>query len=132
MNQIETYLDVVNQKRYKIAQAIRTPPPTLLYTPLTSPRPYSWAELAKRLAQLTPPYPEKEDARKAKRVTIRIDNQEEKKQLITTTITQVVDTFRGAGGPAESIIAAHRTRGGDIVLQTTTIEARERLEREGS
>ena len=134
MNQIETHLDVVNRERQNMAQAIRTSPPTPPYTPSTSPRPPSWAELAKRPAQpvTTLPYPEKEDARKAKRVTVRIDDQEEKKQLMTTTLTQVVDTFRGAGGPAESIIAAHRTRGGDIVLQTTTIEAREQLEREGS
>lgn len=73
--------------------------------------------------------PEPENARKTKRLTVRIDNEEERAQLVGATLTQLVQTFRGAGGAADSIIAARCTKLGDIILQTATVEAREELER---
>ena len=46
-------------------------------------------------------------------------------------LAQVVDTFRGAGGAAEFIVAAQRTRAGDVILQLATLEAKEGLDRAG-
>ena len=45
------------------------------------------------------------------------------------TLTQIVETFRGAGGAADAIVAAYRTRQGDLILHTATLEARDNLER---
>ena len=134
IHQIELYADAINKEHIRLVTEIRKPPFTPPHTPPSiGPKTTSWANLVSRPSPATTSTPqaylEKEDARKAKRVTIRVDDQEEKKQLLAATLTQVVDTFKSAGGPAESIIAAHRARGGDIILQTATIEARESLER---
>lgn len=80
-------------------------------------------------APLTQQAPEAKNARRAKQITIRIDDAEERKQLLGATLTQLVQTFRAAGGAADSIIAAHQTKIGDVILHTATVEAREELER---
>lgn len=94
----------------------------------------SWAQVARRAMPglQAPPaqhVPETENARKAKQTTVRIDDAEERKQLLGTTITQLIQTFRAAGGAADSVIAARQTKRGDIILHTSTVEAREELER---
>ena len=44
------------------------------------------------------------------------------------TLTQIVEIFRGAGGVADAIIVAYRTRQGDLILHTATLEVRDNLE----
>lgn len=95
----------------------------------------SWADIARaaqgghpRAAQ--PTTPTVEDTKKAKQVTVRIEDLCEKAQMAEASLSQLVQTFQGGGGKAEEIIAARRTAGGDIILQTATVQAREELERE--
>ena len=44
-------------------------------------------------------------------------------------LTQIVETFRGAGEAVDAIVATYRTRQGDLILHTVTLEARDNLER---
>jgi len=67
---------------------------------------------------------------KAKQLTIRIDDAKDREQFGKATSSQLVGTFRNGACPAtESIVGARRTARGDIVLHTTTVEARQELER---
>jgi len=69
------------------------------------------------------------DNAKAKQMTLRFDNEEIRKAFTGSTSTQLVHTFRNNACPAAaSIVAARRTIRGDIILNTTTIEARQELE----
>ena len=97
----------------------------------------SWSDVARaaasrgRIGILSSTIPAIETTRKAKQVTIRIDNEEEKNQMLQASFSQLVQTFSGGGGAADAIIAARRTGGGDVVLQVATVEAREELEKTG-
>jgi len=69
------------------------------------------------------------DNAKAKQMTLRFDNKEIRRAFAGSTSTQLAHTFRNNACPAAaSIVAARRTMRGDIILNTTTIEARQELE----
>ena len=94
----------------------------------------SWADVA-RLTQKGKDAthlatPKIEDVKKAKQVTIRIEDSGERTQMAKATFPQLVQTFGGAGGVTGEIIAARRTAGGDIILQTAIVRAREELEKD--
>jgi len=75
------------------------------------------------------PPPTMADNAKAKQMTVRFDDEEIRKAFAGSTSTQLVHTFRNDACPAAaSIVAARRTTRGDIILNTTTVEARQELE----
>jgi len=62
-------------------------------------------------------------------MTVRFDNEGTRKAFVGSTSTQLAHTFRNnAYSAAASIVAARRTTRGDIILNTTTVEARQELE----
>ena len=70
------------------------------------------------------------DARKSRQVVVRISNEEQKKLMVGTPLSQLTQVLQGLGGAATSIIATQKTRGGDILLDTASVEAKEELERD--
>ena len=70
-----------------------------------------------------------ETTRKAKQVIVRIDNEEEKNQILQASFSQLVQIFSGGRGVADTIITIRRTGEGDVVLQVAIVEAREELEK---
>jgi hypothetical protein len=71
------------------------------------------------------------DTAKLRQVTVRISNKEEKKQAAVKHPRLLVKDFQNQANTATAdIIAAHRTRSGDVVLNTVSVESRKKLEQE--
>lgn len=130
MGQLRAYIDHNIEGRAATAESRRSTP----VLPIAQRGLNSWAQVVQRAmpgsrVPLAQHVPETENARKAKQTTIRIDDAEERRQLLGTTLTQLVQTFCAAGGAADSVVGARQTKRGEIILHTSTVEARVELER---
>lgn len=72
-----------------------------------------------------------QENRKAKALTIRIENQEQRKMVAGLTSEQIISQLKTGQLPnTQQIIAARELKSGDISLQMASVEAREALEKE--
>ncbi len=71
--------------------------------------------------------------RRVRQILIKILDDKEREAMAGIPGSVIVASFQTAGyKPTSEIVAANRLKGGDILLQTTSIRAREELERDQS